>query len=57
MSASMIRPATPADVPAMAQLWHEKMIIQQQTDRRFHLAPNALEEWSHAMCGWLEDNW
>jgi L-amino acid N-acyltransferase YncA len=56
ISASMIRPATPADVPAMALLWHEKMTIQQQTDRRVQLAPNAQEEWSQAMCGWLEDS-
>jgi L-amino acid N-acyltransferase YncA len=52
----MIRPATSADVPAMALLWHEKMTIQQQTDRRFQLAPDAQEEWSQAMCGWLDDS-
>ncbi len=56
MASVMIRPASPADIPAMAQLWHEKMTIQQQTDRRFQLAPDALAEWSQAMCGWLTDS-
>lgn len=52
----MIRPATSADVPAMSSLWYEKMTIQQQTDRRFQLAPEAQVEWAQAMGGWLKDS-
>lgn len=48
-----ICPATPNDIPAMAVLWQEKMILQQQVDRRFRLAPDGLTLWSDAAAAWL----
>lgn len=55
MSDVIIRAATAEDIPAMAALWHEKMTIQQQTDRRFHLLPDGRAVWSQAAAEWLED--
>ena len=50
-----IRPADQNDIPAMALLWHEKMTLQQQTDRRFRLAANGRSLWMAAASGWLDD--
>ncbi len=37
----------------MALLWHEKILILQQTDPRLRLAPDAMEVWAGAVRGWL----
>lgn len=50
-----IRTANLGDIPRLAELWHEKMIIQQQFDSRFALAGNSVTLWSAAMCEWLQD--
>lgn len=50
----VIRLATRRDVPAMARLWQEKMVIQQQTDRRFSLSPDGQALWSDAVAQWLD---
>jgi GNAT superfamily N-acetyltransferase len=41
MSNLTIRPAQAADIPQMTMLWYEKMILQQQSDRRLKLLPDA----------------
>ncbi len=51
-------PATVDDVPAMAALWHERMTLQQLTDRRLRLLPSGREKWSAAVERWLaDDHW
>ena len=52
---STIRAAIPADIPALAALWYEKMVIQSQMDRRFMLLPDAQSRWSEAARMWLTD--
>jgi ribosomal protein S18 acetylase RimI-like enzyme len=52
----IIRPAHAADIPKMAMLWHEKMILQQQSDRRLTLLPDALARWSAAAGQWLNND-
>jgi len=52
----IIRPANAADIPNMAMLWHEKSILQQQSDRRLKLLPNARECWSSAAGEWLTND-
>jgi hypothetical protein len=54
--ASIIRAATPTDIPALAALWYEKMVIQSQMDRRFALMPDAQSRWSEAVRLWLADS-
>jgi ribosomal protein S18 acetylase RimI-like enzyme len=56
MSAIIFRTATSADLPEMTRLWHEKMVIQQQFDRRFTLLPDGATHWSLAVEGWLSDD-
>jgi hypothetical protein len=51
-----IRTATPTDIPAMAKLWQEKMILQQQFDRRYGLLPDSDARWSAAAARWLDDD-
>jgi GNAT superfamily N-acetyltransferase len=48
-----IRTATETDLPALAQLWHENMILQPRF--ALTLAPNAREAWVAAARGWLDD--
>jgi GNAT superfamily N-acetyltransferase len=52
----MIRIAKLVDVSAMALLWHERLTLQQQTDRRYQIAPDGLARWSAAVSDWLEDD-
>ena len=47
--------ATQNDIPTMAELWREKMILQQQNDRRFTLAPDGDATWAAAAMEWLEN--
>lgn len=49
----IIRPANAADISKMVMLWHEKIILQQQSDRRLQLLPDARERWSTAAGDWL----
>ena len=51
----IIRLATTADLPAMVALWHEKTVVQQQSDARFHLLPDGDQRWSAAAANWLSD--
>lgn len=48
-----IRTATETDLPALAHLWHEKMLLQ--ADARTTLAVNARERWLDAAKSWLSD--
>ena len=48
-----IRPATVNDIPAMADLWQSKIVLQQQFDSRFVLAVDGVEKWSAAAARWL----
>ncbi len=56
MSELIIQPAAAHDIPGMALLWHEKLTIQQQTDRRYQLAPGGEAAWSRAAAAWLQDS-
>jgi ribosomal protein S18 acetylase RimI-like enzyme len=56
MSAIIFRTATSADLPEMTRLWHEKIVIQQQFDRRFTLLPDGAARWSSAVEEWLSDD-
>jgi len=49
----VVRAAISADLSTLAALWHEKMVIQSQTDRRFTLASDAQRRWSEAAATWL----
>src|SRR5262245_14636325 len=55
-STSTVRAAVPADIPALAALWYEKMVILSQTDRRFTLVADAQSRWSEAALTWLADS-
>lgn len=48
-----IRAAGPHDLPGLAALWHERMTLLLQFDRRFALAPDAREQWAEAAARWL----
>ncbi len=48
-----IRAANAADLPALAQLWHEKLILQ--ADQHTLPAPDAREQWVEAARVWLDD--
>lgn len=50
-----IRRVEPGDLPAVAALWHERMLLQQQADRRLTLAADAQARWRAAAAGWLAD--
>ncbi len=52
----MIRLANSVDVPAMAVLWHERMTLQQRSDRRYKIAPNGQALWSTTVREWLVDD-
>jgi ribosomal protein S18 acetylase RimI-like enzyme len=51
-----IRAATLTDLPELTRLWHEKMVLQQQFDRRFTLKPDAKLIWTQAVSEWLSDS-
>ncbi len=48
-----IRAATAIDLPALAHLWHEKMVLQ--ADHRTVPAPNARDVWAASAQTWLDD--
>ncbi len=50
-----IRRASAADLPALADLWLEKMALQQLSDSRTRLAPDARDRRLAAMGCWLDD--
>lgn len=54
MRALIIRPATPTDIPYLAHLWYEKIVLLQQADPRWQMAAQARERWMAAACEWLE---
>ncbi len=51
-----IRAATLTDLPELTRLWHEKMVLQQQSDRRFTLMSDAITIWKQAVSEWLSDS-
>lgn len=55
MQSVRVRAATTSDLPDLSRLWHEKMVIYQQLDRRVVLAPDAGARWSAAAADWLSD--
>jgi len=55
MQAITVRAATLTDLPELTRLWHEKMVIQGQFDRRFTLMPDADARWAAAASNWLVD--
>jgi GNAT superfamily N-acetyltransferase len=56
MQAVTIRSAKPADIPEMARLWYEKMVLQQQFDRRFVVLPDGRMRWMAQVEQWLLDS-
>jgi ribosomal protein S18 acetylase RimI-like enzyme len=56
MQSVTIRTAKSSDIPAMAALWHEKTVVQQQSDARFTLLPDGDTRWSEAATDWLSDS-
>ena len=50
-----VRPGQPADLPALARLWYEKTVLQQQADPRLRFAPDAEARWLSVAAGWLTD--
>ncbi|MGQ9888543.1 MAG: GNAT family N-acetyltransferase [Aggregatilineales bacterium] len=48
-----VRAAGSRDLPALAALWHERMTLLLQFDRRFALAPDGREQWAEAAARWL----
>ncbi|MCB9452069.1 MAG: GNAT family N-acetyltransferase [Anaerolineaceae bacterium] len=50
----IIRLATQADLPDVAALWVEKIILLQQLDARFRLQPDAESRFSQTAAAWLE---
>ena len=56
MQVLTIRVATLTDLPDLTRLWHEKMVLQQQFDRRFTLMPDAKTIWTQAVSQWLSDS-
>jgi hypothetical protein len=55
MQAVTIRPANLNDIPEMARLWYEKMILHQEFDRRFALRPDAQARWMAEVEAWIAD--
>ena len=49
-----IRRARAADLPALVDLWLEKMALQQFRDERLRLAPDAAERRAAAMAAWMK---
>lgn len=56
MPAVRVRPATATDLPHLARLWHEKKVIQQQSDPRVRLAEDASARWLTAAEAWMTDS-
>ena len=56
MGTATVRAITLADLPELARLWHDKIVLHQQYDRRFTLVPDATARWSAAAEGWLADS-
>ncbi|MDZ7380035.1 MAG: GNAT family N-acetyltransferase [candidate division KSB1 bacterium] len=56
MQAVTVRSADPADIPEMARLWYEKMVLQQQFDRRFALLPDGQVRWMAEVANWLANS-
>ena len=48
-----VRAASATDIPALAHLWHEKMVLH--ADHRTAPAPNARQEWAAVAQAWLAD--
>lgn len=51
----IVRLAKPGDVAQMSHLWQEKVIIQQQTDRRYRMAADGPQQWAQVVTAWLSD--
>jgi GNAT superfamily N-acetyltransferase len=54
MSPIIVRPAAPADLPEIGALWHEKVILLQQSDARFKPQPDAQTRFIQAAARWLD---
>jgi ribosomal protein S18 acetylase RimI-like enzyme len=56
MEPVIIRRATSSDLPRLAELWQEKMILLQQSDPRFASFSGDPAAWSKGACDWLESD-
>jgi GNAT superfamily N-acetyltransferase len=50
-----VRAAASSDLPELSRLWHEKMVLQQQSDSRLVLTPGARAKWADSAAHWLTD--
>lgn len=51
----VIRPANSSDITALAELWHERIVLEQQHGQRLALLPDAAGQWQAAAAQWLAD--
>lgn len=51
----VIRRAQPQDLPGLADLWHERRVLQAQADPRLRLAPDEREAWVQGVDAALTD--
>ncbi|MBL8162751.1 MAG: GNAT family N-acetyltransferase [Anaerolineae bacterium] len=54
MQVLTIRPARSSDLPQLTHLWHEQLILRQQTDMRLRLGDDAPRHWAKAAESWLD---
>lgn len=54
MQALTVRPARSGDLPQLARLWHEQMIIQQQIDTRLRSGDQHPDHWLTAVQSWID---
>lgn len=55
MTAITVRPARSGDLPALAALWLEKMVLLAQADARLGLLADAETQWQQQAERWLND--
>ena len=52
---TIVRAAAGTDLPELSRLWHEKTILQQQSDRYIVLTPAAHKQWLEEAATWVEN--
>ncbi len=50
-----VRAASDSDLPELSRLWYEKMVLQQQSDKRFAFMPAAQSKWAETAAIWMTD--
>ncbi|MCA0452641.1 MAG: GNAT family N-acetyltransferase [Chloroflexi bacterium] len=55
MQSMNVQLATSDDLPALADIWYENKVLNQQSDSGLKLLPDAKNCWSEDAHGWLEN--